>query len=332
MRLFLRDQIILILLNVMQVSISMFIYFFDQSAALEKVIYIIIINVFLLILYLVYKYISLSSFFQKLSFPDENDGPDELFHLQGKSPLSAALRNLLHKQYQLFQRQLHEYKRKLDQHTVFINQWIHQMKTPLSVIDLTIQAEDAPIFDSIRDELDRMKRGLEIVLYTSRLDLFERDFQVEPVILHEIVKHVIDNYRRLFIRNKVFPEIQIDKSIIIQSDRKWLSFVIGQLVSNAVRYSAGLHNKIIFSSFKRGKKVGLEIVDFGIGISKQDQKRVFQPYFTGENGRKYAESTGMGLYLVYEVCKLLEHQVELESEQREGTRVRLLFRESITLR
>lgn len=331
MKLFLRDQVTLIVLNVLQVSISLFIFFFDQSDAFEKAIYIIIINIFLLILYLLYRYISLSSFFQKLSTPDETDDLDELYHLQGKSPLSAALRDLLHKQYQLYQYQLHSYKRKLYQHTVFINQWIHQMKTPLSVIDLTIQAEDAPVFDSIRDEVDRMKQGLETVLYTSRLDLFERDFQVEPVVLHQIVKRVIDNYRRLFIRNKVFPEVQFDKSIVIHSDQKWLSFVIGQLVSNAVRYSAGLHNKIIFFSFKRGKKVGLEIVDFGIGISKQDQKKVFQPYFTGENGRKYAESTGMGLYLVYEVCKLLEHQVELESEKREGTRVRLLFRESISI-
>ncbi|WP_028778154.1 sensor histidine kinase [Shimazuella kribbensis] len=329
MKLFLRDQMPLIVVNFFQIVLSSLIYHFDQSGKLETEIYVVILNIFLLLVYLGFRYFSLSSFFERLSEPAREDQLDESFSLDSKTSLGKALQERLYGQYTLYQQDILQYKQKLDRHTVFINQWIHQMKTPLSVIDLTIQAEDEPIFDSIRDEVDRLKRGLETVLYTSRLELFERDFHAEPVGLHQVVKQVVTDYRRFFIRNRVYPEIQIDESIFIQSDHKWLCFVLGQLITNSVRYSAGVSDKVIFSSFQRGKKVGLEIIDFGVGIPKQDKKKVFQPYFTGENGRLYSESTGMGLYLLDEVCKFLDHEVELESEQGKGTTIRLLFRENI---
>ena len=74
------------------------------------------------------------------------------------------------------------------------------------------------------------------------------------------------------------------------------------------------------------RHVVLEITDRGIGIPKSDMKRVFDPFYTGENGRKLKESTGMGLYLVKEVVHKMNHQIELESEQGKGTTVRLIFR------
>lgn len=73
------------------------------------------------------------------------------------------------------------------------------------------------------------------------------------------------------------------------------------------------------------KKVVIEIVDEGIGISKRDIKRVFEPFYTGSNGREYGESTGMGLHLVKEVCEKLNHEIYIESEEGIGTRVRLVI-------
>ncbi|MNJ62145.1 Sensor histidine kinase GraS [compost metagenome] len=69
----------------------------------------------------------------------------------------------------------------------------------------------------------------------------------------------------------------------------------------------------------------LEIEDEGIGIPDSDLPRVFDAYFTGENGRKFQESTGMGMYLVKEICHKLGHEIELESVEGKGTAVRILF-------
>ncbi|GJM80508.1 hypothetical protein HMSSN139_30040 [Paenibacillus sp. HMSSN-139] len=72
----------------------------------------------------------------------------------------------------------------------------------------------------------------------------------------------------------------------------------------------------------------LDVRDYGIGILTEDIRRVFEPYYTGQRGRQYSESTGMGLYLVREVCSRLGHRVELESAPGQGTTVRLLFERS----
>jgi OmpR family two-component system sensor histidine kinase YxdK len=76
--------------------------------------------------------------------------------------------------------------------------------------------------------------------------------------------------------------------------------------------------------------VTLRIRDQGIGIATEDLGRVFHPYFTGERGRQYHESTGMGLYLVREIAQKLGHQVELESQLGAGTTITLVSRKAVS--
>ncbi|MDR6224467.1 signal transduction histidine kinase [Desmospora profundinema] len=119
--------------------------------------------------------------------------------------------------------------------------------------------------------------------------------------------------------------MRVKETATVESDAKWLTFMVNQLVTNAVKYSSGTGETVTFSSYHRGKNQVLEIRDHGVGIPKQDRDRVFDPYYTGENGRRFSESTGMGLYLVREVCERLGHGVELDSEKGKGTTVRLVF-------
>jgi OmpR family two-component system sensor histidine kinase YxdK len=159
----------------------------------------------------------------------------------------------------------------------------------------------------------------------ARLDCFEHDFSVETIGLHSIVTEVINEQKRYFIRKKVYPEVNIDLNISVKSDRKWLKFIVEQLLVNAIKYTEGENKKITVSVYdwERGKV--LEVKDQGVGIPAKDIRRVFEPFYTGENGRRFGESTGMGLYLVSEVCKKLEHQIEIESRPEEGTTVRIIF-------
>jgi signal transduction histidine kinase len=188
-----------------------------------------------------------------------------------------------------------------------------------------IQNEDEPRLHAIGDELDKLKKGLEMVLYTARLDTFEHDFVVEALDLETIVRSVTSSQKRLFIRSKIFPVIQVEGRIGIASDEKWLSFVLTQLITNAVRYTVDDNRKIHLHGYIRGVNAVLEIRDEGVGIPAGDLPRIFDPYFTGENGRNFQESTGMGLYLVKQICGKLGHTVEVESTAGEGTVVRLMF-------
>jgi signal transduction histidine kinase len=125
----------------------------------------------------------------------------------------------------------------------------------------------------------------------------------------------------------VYPEVRVDSDLTVQTDAKWLRFIMLQLLSNAIKYSAGTGLKVTIQAHRSEdhRQVVLEITDRGMGIPKSDMKRVFDPFYTGENGRKLKESTGMGLYLVKEVVHKMNHRIELESEPGRGTTVRLIF-------
>lgn len=324
MRLFWREQTPLLIFYLLQMSLFPLVYWLDGYKDLSALVYSVFLSLFLLICYLVYRYVSHRMFYRCLTH--DVDSLDNSLQKTGNSPLPEAFDLFIHKQFQHYNQKIIHYKNKIEDHITFITQWVHQMKTPISVIHLTVQEEDSPQFHSIQDELDRLRKGLEMVLYASRLNQFERDFLVEPIGLSQLVQQAVSENRRLFIGNHVYPDLHVPKDLFIYSDEKWLAFVLNQLITNAVRYSAGKGDKITFYAGSQGQKAFLEVRDQGIGIPGQDLRRVFEPYYTGHRGREFQESTGMGLYLVRKVCDQLNHQVELESEEDVGTVVRIFFR------
>lgn len=323
MKLFLRDQAPLILVYLFQLLLVTAIYWLDGYDNLNLSLYAALLSGGLLIAYLLLRYYKNRSFYQKLEKPLSSieDFRGNVQH----TPLSQALNQLLQTQFQHYKTDLQLYKYKLKDHIQFINQWVHQMKTPLSVIHLIIQEEDDPRFSSIADELDRLKKGLEMVLYTARLDSFEQDFYVESLELGTITRAAVSSQKRLFIRKRLFPSFQFEDGLSVASDEKWLSFALTQLITNSVRYTLRENSKVNFRGYKHGKQTVLEIQDKGVGIPKSDLPRVFDPYFTGENGRNFQESTGMGLYLVKQICEKLGHKVEIQSNVNVGTTIRILF-------
>ncbi|SFS77354.1 Signal transduction histidine kinase [Marininema halotolerans] len=323
MKLFWREHFSFLLVNLFQLFLVILVYWLDGNHRSTTAIYAGFLGIFILVMYLVIRYVIHRSFYLQLSHP--TNSLDETIHTKGLSPLSLAIQGYLSSQYRHYQATVHQYEMKQQQHLTFITQWVHQMKTPLSVIQLTMKGKIEPIFQSIQEEISRIRTGLETVLYTARLEAFEHDFSVQRVSLQSVINEVVFEHKRSFIRHKVFPQITVDETIHVETDPKWLSFIVGQLIGNAIRYSAEMSETLSISAFLKEDMWVLEISDEGIGIPAQDIHRVCEPYFTGENGRKYRESTGMGLYLVQEVCKKLHHQFEISSEEGRGTTVRILF-------
>lgn len=323
MRLFLREQFPLIVAYAAQLAVVTLIYWLSGFTDGAIVGYAALVSGSILAGYLGYRFLSQRSLYRRLS--EQPQTLEETVPDLGQTPLAEAVHRLAAAQYAEYARRIGRLEEKLLDRDTFVNQWAHQMKTPLSVIQMTVQEEDGPPFLSIQEEAERLQKGLETVLYTSRLDRFEHDFVVEPVSLRRIANQVVTANRRLFIRHRVYPEVKIAETATVYTDEKWLAFALDQLVTNAVKYSSGSGRTVDISAEERERQLALQVKDYGIGIPKRDIRRVFEPYFTGSRGREFSESTGMGLYLVREICARLDHRVELESEVGAGTTVRIVF-------
>lgn len=329
MRLFWREHVPLLLVLVPQILLVPFLYWLADSRQTDIAGYALLLSFALLLLYLAYRYVSNREVYRRMTEPPRT--LEELLQPVGETPLALALRELLESGYRLYEAELYRYGKQREHQSAFVGRWVHQMKTPISVIQLTLENErekesiPEAVLDSIQEELDRLRKGLEMALYTSRLEQFEHDFHVAPAPLLDVVNEAVAEHRKLFIRKGVYPDIRIGEGLEVYTDKKWLIFVLGQLITNAVNYSAEAGDKVEFTAYVRGKKTVLDVRDYGIGILKEDIRRVFEPSYTGQRGRQYSESTGMGLYLVREVCSRLGHRVELESAPGQGTTVRLLF-------
>jgi len=331
MRLFWREQLPLLLFYILQALLVPLLYWLSgENRPISIIAYGLVLSFVTLTLYLSFRYLQHYRIYQRLSHPET--ASNDLLSSFGNAPLPEALDELMHHYQKLHQEQLDVQVRRMDQHIEFMNRWVHQMKTPLSVIQLTLQELDDTVADSIQEELERLRKGLEMVIYNSRLDRFEDDFRVEPTLLRQAVSEAVSENRKLFIRRGIRPVLQIDEELSVYTDVKWLRFMLTQILTNAVNYTQGTDKVVTVTAFNQGTETVLQIADQGIGISSEDLKRVFNPYFTGERGRQYHESTGMGLYLVQEICSRLGHKVELQSKPGEGTRLRLLFQQTPSMR
>lgn len=207
--------------------------------------------------------------------------------------------------------------------------WIHQMKTPISVIKLLLDGEiNEKNKISISEEVEKISNGLNLRLYNQRINDFESDFKIGNINLSSIIGEVIQENKNTFIINRIYPKVEIDEDIYINSDEKWIKFTLSQIIQNALKYTKvkNIDNKMIeIYTEKKGDSVVLHIKDNGVGIAKKDLNRLYNPFFTGENGRKYSESTGMGLYLVNIVLNKLGHRLNIDSIENEYTEVRIEF-------
>ncbi|AZV55145.1 sensor histidine kinase [Clostridium sp. AWRP] len=287
-------------------------------------IYIIIFNTFILMCFLSFRYYQNRQLYRVLK--NGATSLNDAFLELGSSDLSRDISNLLKEQHNLYEVEIQKCNKLHNEHLTFINQWVHQMKTPLSIMQLQLQeyqGEEKAL--SMEEEISKLNKGLNMAMHYARIDSFKKDFLARQIALKNLVFDVVNEEKKTFIRNRIIPKVEIDENIKVYSDKKWLKFVLGQLIINGVKYSKGKGKEVIIKAYEEEKKIKLSVIDGGVGIPDKDIKRVFDPFFTGENGRKFGESTGMGLYIAKEVCKNLGHEIEIESKISEGTKVTIMF-------
>lgn len=191
--------------------------------------------------------------------------------------------------------------------------WVHQIKTPISVMQMILQSEDTPEHRELSAELFRIEQYVEMVLTYIRLGSDDHDFVFRECDLDTLIRQSIRKYASQFVRRKIrliYEPVQLT----VLTDEKWLSFILEQLLSNAVKYTLQGSVTITITPDKK-----LSVSDTGIGISPEDLPRIFEKGFTGYNGRADKKSTGLGLYLCRQTADKLGIGIVADSTPGEGS-------------
>ena len=195
--------------------------------------------------------------------------------------------------------------------------WAHQIKTPISSMRLTLQNQDTALSRQLSEELQRIEQYVEMVLAFRRLDSSSKDYVFREQELDPIVREAVKKFAGQFIRKKIRLHYEPLNETVL-TDEKWLSFVIEQILSNALKYT---NEGCITITMEEPKT--LCIRDTGIGISPEDLPRVFEKSYTGYNGRSDKKASGIGLYLCKQICGNLGHRITIQSSLNSGTAVRI---------
>nr|WP_305136490.1 sensor histidine kinase [uncultured Schaedlerella sp.] len=259
-------------------------------------------------------------------------GSEEDFFVSGSSPLARAEKNRLKKIRSVYKEEVNRLQNENENYRFVISRWVHQMKTPLSVLNLMTQENPSVSSEDLIEELDRMEYLLNQILHLIRMENIKNDFIVERCQLASLVKSVVNEQKNYFIQNEVFPKMDIHDSIYVYTDKKWFSFAVQQFLNNAVKYSSSGQSIQIAGSCENEHAI-LKIQDFGSGICAEDQPRIFNFCYTGNNGReKQKESSGLGLYIAKNILDYLEHEIVMRSEQGKGTTFQIYMRTGNTER
>ena len=212
-----------------------------------------------------------------------------------------------------YEKMISDNQRTYDEMVDYYTLWAHQIKTPIASMRLTLQNEDSPLSRQLTNDLFRVEQYVEMVLTFLRLNSESTDYVIREYDLDGIIRQSVKKFAGEFISRKlslVYEPIHLS----VLTDEKWLSFIIEQVLSNALKYTP---SGSIFITLESGNR--LCIRDTGIGIAAEDLPRIFEHGYTGCNGRADKKASGIGLYLCKRICARLGHGIKAESKVDVGT-------------
>lgn len=242
--------------------------------------------------------------------------------------LEALYRSMIAKMRQEKEELIFEDQKRYTEMMDYYGMWAHQIKTPIAAMRILVQSgmdreeneENQKLFRQLQMELFKTEQYVEMVLSYLKIGDIAKDMVLERCDLGKVVRQAVKKYSRLFILQKLSLEMGEIAEIVL-TDEKWLSFVVEQILSNALKYTKSGSVSIYL---EQGGV--LVIKDTGIGISAEDLPRIMEKGYTGYNGRIDKRSTGIGLYLCKKVMDKLHHQLRIDSEDGKGTKVVLDLR------
>ena len=325
---FIKEKMILIIGIVLAV-ISVEILLLAYRVGILVRLYVAIITVFVVIFAILIEYKRKKDFYNQLIRNMENLKEKYLISEIIKTPNfveGKLLKEILQDTGKSMLENVNYYKNIKEEYKEYIELWIHEVKIPIAASKLIIENNKNEVTKSIDEELDKVENYTEQALYYARSNAVEKDYIITKTNLKEIINGVILKNKTTLLNEKVSIYISNLELEEVYTDSKWATFIINQIIQNSIKYSRRDNKKIEIWSKTKNDKVILYIKDNGIGINQGELTRVFDRGFTGGNGRIIGKkSTGIGLYLCKKLCDKLGLGIELNSEKKIGTEVRIIF-------
>ena len=323
LKLFIRDNISLFLIIFLTQVVFFGFLFYIKGIRFEETVYFSFLVFFVLVLFFLVRFYKMGRVYGKLLLKSEllNDY------------LIDEPRSRLEENYNLMIEEMidnnnrREIMQKQDKklQKVMVYRFVHQMKTPVSVLKLILEKHsEEGEYKKIGRNINALEYNLNQMLDVYRLEEFKNDFVSEKVMLKNVCTDCINGLKDYFIASQIYPKLDIDDNIYVYSDSKWLKLIIHQLLTNAIKYSDN-GQSVTVRAKKEEDRVVLSVIDEGIGIENADLRNIFELFYIGKNGRNNADSSGIGLYIVKRVTEYLGHKTEVESEAGKGTTVRIIF-------
>lgn len=217
------------------------------------------------------------------------------------------------------------YEHSMNDFKEYIEMWVHEVKIPISSLLLMCHNNQGIIAPKYARQIRRLSQYTDQVLYYVRSEHTANDYLIKKEQLGELVKKAVIQNKEDLLENKI--DIHVEEiGQTVMTDGKWFEFILNQVLNNSIKYKSDKRQPVIhiFAEDLPGMTI-LHMRDNGIGICEEDLPNVFKKSFTGKNGRNYAKSTGMGLYIAKKLCGSLGHGIEIKSVAGEYTEVIFTF-------
>ena len=205
-----------------------------------------------------------------------------------------------------------------------IDQLIHQTRTPLTIIKTHVEAIEDGIIENKPEEMKVIYNEIEnissiISNLSGMIDAQkERDkLNLEMVNLSSLMKQIVTGLKGQFDKKEISLNLNLGKNINLLTDKYKLSQILYNLLTNAYKYTEE-NGQVYINCKLQDDRIWIEIRDTGIGISQNDQKKIFNAYYRSPEVAK-TQGDGIGLYLVMENIKLLNGNIDVKSQIGEGS-------------
>jgi two-component system, OmpR family, bacitracin resistance sensor histidine kinase BceS len=298
-----------------------FVAFIDSAIPLTPIVYIVFLSFIIFLIFLIVRYPKETKFYKSLEEREDNLDLSSL--ADPTSPFEKMVEKSIIEQTAQLKRVAFQNQTALEQEKDELLSWIHEVKTPLTALHLMIdRLNDEKLKTHMMHEWLRIHYLLDQQLHQKRIPFIENDLFIERVQLESVIFAEIKTLQSWCIQKGIGFDIELEEPEVL-SDAKWLSFIIRQLLTNAVKYSNA--SDIMIHSYQKDNQNVLDIQDFGRGIDSKDLPRIFDRGFTSTTYHQDNAASGMGLYLAKKAAQTLLIHIDVSSELEKGTIFTLTF-------
>ncbi|MTO10087.1 sensor histidine kinase [Turicibacter sanguinis] len=322
---YLKDKIMVILLNVFMLFL-LCCFLLMVNNLFSTILIISIVWIVVLVTFLMVDFYRRSTYFNRLD--KLLNGLNERYLIAEVMEKSYRLedqkyREILRKSNKSVIEKINELEDEQTDYREYIESWVHEIKLPLTTMELICENHKDAVTRKVQSEIIKVEHFVEMVLFYARSEKVYQDYLIQELNLQSIIYDLIGRNKMYLIQNQMSVEVKC--ADLVCCDKLGLSFILNQLLVNAVKYKKPGGGQVRFWSECDDDFVRLVLEDDGIGIKESELGRIFDKGFTGSNGRNQAKSTGMGLYLCDKLCKGLGIELSVESQIGEYTRMILIF-------